>query len=418
MKDGKKIIRDPIYGDIKLEGVTLQLLETPEIQRLQNISQLGLANLVFPGAHHTRFEHSLGTLHMASTAAEALNLDEYKKDLITCAAFLHDLGHGPFSHTLESILRETLHVDHVDMTEKLILGNYSIFEKEEKQYITKKEVFQVLEENQIDKTKVVEIIRGIHNDHKYLTELLNSAIDVDQLDYIMRDAYYTGVAYGMVDVERFLLTLKKHKNNLYVERKGIGVIENILMARALMYSSVYFHKTVRIAELMLSKAIELTEEKNPFDFFKMTDGELINYLKHKGKFQEEIATSLKYRMLFKQAYMGSPFSLSEEQKEIIKRLNDKQSKREKEKEIEEKLNIPHGHVIIDIPYDELHESEPRIDQTNIQIKENGQKISLDKITPIPSAIRSRSIPDWMIMVITDEEHRDIVSKNAEKIIFG
>ena len=113
MKNEKKIIRDSIHGNIKINGLFVDLLSSPEIQRLSNIKQLGLAHLVFPGAHHTRLEHSLGVFHMASLITDALNLDEEDKILIKCAGLLHDIGHGPFSHTLESILRESLNVDHV-----------------------------------------------------------------------------------------------------------------------------------------------------------------------------------------------------------------------------------------------------------------------------------------------------------------
>ena len=110
MTTGGKTIRDPIHGDIKLDGLFLDLIEAPEIQRLYNIKQLGFAHLVFPGAHHTRLEHSLGAYYMASQAAEKLNLDKDEKETVACAAILHDIGHGPFSHTLESILRDALNL--------------------------------------------------------------------------------------------------------------------------------------------------------------------------------------------------------------------------------------------------------------------------------------------------------------------
>ena len=128
-----KIIRDSIHGNIRFEGISLDLLDTPELQRLSSIKQLGLAHLVFPGAHHTRLEHSLGAFHMACLIADTLELPEDEKQLVTCAALLHDIGHGPFSHTLESILRTSLNVDHVDLTQKLISGEYNIFQEDEKQ---------------------------------------------------------------------------------------------------------------------------------------------------------------------------------------------------------------------------------------------------------------------------------------------
>jgi len=417
MTNGRKIIRDSIHGDIALEGIFPDLLETPEIQRLYNIKQLGLAHLVFPGAHHTRLEHSLGTYYMASQAAELLGLEKDESKIITCAALLHDIGHGPFSHTLESILKNALDVDHVDLTEKLILGEYDIFNSDEKEFVATPDVNEVLNKNDINLKELIAIIRGETHRKPYLSQLLNSAIDVDQLDYLVRDAYYTGVSYGMIDTERFLQTLVVHKNNLGVKRKGVGVVENILMARGLMYSSVYFHKTVRIAELMLSKAIEMLPETEPFEFFKMTDSELIENLKQMGPFQHEIATCLKYRKLFKQAYVLSSSNLDGQGIEIFKRLEDAKLRREKEQELEGALNIPTGHIIIDVPYQELHRAEPRINQTNITIVEENDAKVLDEFTPIAEAIRSRIVPDWAVMIITDEKFREIVSKKAEKILY-
>jgi HD superfamily phosphohydrolase len=246
---------------------------------------------------------------------------------------------------------------------------------------------------------------------------LNSAIDVDQLDYIIRDAYYTGVAYGMIDIERFLQTLILHNNSLAVKKKGVGVVENILMARTLMYSSVYFHKTVRIAELMLSKAIELLKGADPFEFFKLTDDELINDLKNRGDFQREIAIRLKYRKLFKQAYTIPKSKMTKNEFKLTSKLNNIQARRKKEEEFEEILGIPKGHIIIDVPYIELHQSEPRIDQTEIGILDGNEIKKLDDYTPVGGAVKSRNIPDWTVMIVTDEKHRDLIASKAKEILF-
>lgn len=418
MDDVIKTIRDPIHGDIEFKGLFLDLLEAPELQRLHNIKQLGFANLVFPGGHHTRLEHSFGAYYMAQQAAEHLNLESDEKELISCAAILHDIGHGPFSHTLESILRNTLNVDHVDLTEKLILGEHAIFDHLEKDFIDNLTVFDVLNKHGIDHKEVADIVRGSDNSRKYLSQLLDSAIDVDQLDYLIRDAYYTGVAYGMIDYNRFIQTLTIFNGNLAVAKKGVGVVENILMARTLMYSSVYFHKTVRIAELMLSKAIELVENADPFELFKLTDGEMINELKQMGDLQREIATRLKYRKLYKKAYSTGITDLDESQIKFVKQLDSADFRRQKEIEFEQKLGIPSGKIIIDVPQTELHLSEPRIDQTNIQIVDGSNVHKFDEYTPVGGAVRSRAIPDWLVMIITDERYREIVSKNAEKILFN
>jgi len=419
MVEEKKIIRDSIHGNIKIEKLFIELLQTPELQRLYNIKQLGLAHLVFPGAHHSRLEHSLGTYHLSQRAADSLNLEEKEKEIISCAALLHDIGHGPFSHTLENLLRDSLNVDHVDLTEKLIFGEYEIFEDNEKDIINTPTVKDILKNYGINKKRLADIIKGKTNVKPYLSQLIDSTIDVDQLDYLIRDAYYTGVSYGIIDIERFLQTLIISNNELKINRKGVSVVENILMARTLMYSSIYFHKTVRIAELMLSKAIELINDVKPIDYYKKTDSELINFLKDKGEFQRKISTCLKYRKLFKQAYSANHTDLNKEKIAIVKKMNDMHYKREKEIEIENNLKIKEGHVIIDVPYKELHLSEPRINLADIKIIDNNKtEKKLDDYTPIPNAIISRPIPDWMIMIITDEKNRKTVAEKAEKIIFN
>jgi len=418
MVETHKIVRDPIHGDIKITGCLVDLLETPEVQRLHNIKQLGFAHLVFPGAHHTRFEHSLGSSMIASQIADILALKETDKTLLTCAAQLHDIGHGPFSHTLESILLQRFGVDHVDLTEKLILGGYSVFEGKERQFITAPSVHEILEKHEVNKKEIATIIRGKPSKKQYLGQLLNSTIDVDQLDYLMRDAYYTGVAYGMIDLQRLLRTMMIYKGNLAMMRKGVSVVENILMARALMYSSVYFHKTVRIPELMLSKALEEIPDAEPFEFFRMTDAEIMVSLKTMGRFQQEIITRLKYRDLFKQAYAVSLFDLDKEDLKIVQQFEDVSHRRHKEQELEDIFNIPKGHVIIDIPRLELLRAEPRINNTDIQVIDRDHVKSLDDFTPIAKAIRSRIAPDWVLMIISDEKYRKNIGRKIQRILFS
>jgi HD superfamily phosphohydrolase len=169
---------------------------------------------------------------------------------------------------------------------------------------------------------------------------------------------------------------------------------------------------------MLSKSIEMMPDVKPFDFFKMTDAELVNDLKNKGSYQNEIITYLKYRILFKQAFILTHPNLDEQKKEIIKDFENVNIRKEKEQEIEDTLNIPHGHVIIDAPYTELHQTEPRIDKTDIKIIDKNEQKSIDEFTPVAGAVRSRLIPDWIIMIVTDEKYRDVLSKKAEKILFS
>jgi HD superfamily phosphohydrolase len=149
----------------------------------------------------------------------------------------------------------------------------------------------------------------------------------------------------------------------------------------------------------------------------MTDGELIQALKKMGSFQHEIATRLKYRNLFKQAYSVSSSDLTEENADLAKKLESIYFRKNKERELEDMFHIPMGHVIIDAPSQELHRAEPRIDKTNIQVVEKNRARTVDYFTPVARAVKSRAVPDWSIMIITDDKYRDLIATKAEKILF-
>ncbi|MEM2899257.1 MAG: HD domain-containing protein, partial [Thermoplasmata archaeon] len=255
-----KTIHDPIHGSIKMEGSLLDLLETPEVQKLHGIHQLGLAYLVFPGAHHTRLEHSLGVCHFAKRMAEELNLSKEEKLTVQAAGLLHDLGHGPYSHTLEHVLHMKLGIDHMELTKDIITGKHdSIKDFNDGRY----RIHEILEKAGLDPKKVASLVTGEDNENnfelfskestekRYLAQIIHSPIDADQIDYLLRDSHYTGVAAGTIDNHRLLQTLALHNGELVITKGGINALEGMLVARALMYSTVYFHKTVRIAEGML-----------------------------------------------------------------------------------------------------------------------------------------------------------------------
>ncbi len=412
-----KTVRDPVHGDIHIDDHINSLIAAPEIQRLYNIKQLGFAHLVFPGAHHTRLEHCLGAYHIADRIATTLHLPKQEHDIITIAALLHDIGHGPFSHTLETNLRQKFNVDHVDLTEQLILGDYAVLDAEEQPFIESKTVHELLTERDAPLKEIVNCIRGKESTPPYLQQLLHSTIDVDQLDFLIRDSYYTGVAYGLIDLNRLIQTLSIHNEQITIKRKGVSAIENILMARGLMYTSVYFHKTVRIAELMLSRAIETIDQTHPFRFFTMTDGELLNALLNIGSYQKEIAIRLKYRRLYKQAFALADDDLTEEQHHLLHTLEDPQKRHEKEQEFEDTFSIPPGRIIIDLPVTELHQAEPRIHRTDIEVLTNNQLKPFHTFTPIAHALQSRHTPDWTVMIITDEPFRDRVAEKGPALLF-
>lgn len=276
----EKTIHDPIHGSMRLSGLVLDLVDTPEVQRLRRIKQLGLANLVFPGANHTRFEHVLGTAHLAERLGHELELSQEEMNLLIAAAVLHDVGHAPYSHTLEYLMTDYLEKGHMELTGDVLRGEATTCTPEEVgvlEDLGAPRITDVLSSHEIDPDETARLLLGEHEE-ECLGQIIHSDIDVDQMDYLLRDAHFTGVALGRIDTDRLMRTLGVTEDKLVIERKGVEAVEGLLTARALMYSSVYFHHTTRIAELMLANAVDhALSEDTPItkqNFYRMSDEEL------------------------------------------------------------------------------------------------------------------------------------------------
>ena len=431
-----KIIHDTVHGSIKLQGLFLELLETPEIQRLHGIHQLGLAYLVFPGANHTRLEHSIGACFVAGRLADALGLDDEEKKLVMAAAMLHDIGHSPYSHTLEMAVHGDMHVDHMEITRDIILGERRILSQE---YADQDRYFipDLLEKYSLRPKDVASLVIGsladnespriedypahkdqiFFNEKRYLAQMIHGSIDADQIDYLLRDSHYTGVAHGTIDTDRLIQTVEIFNNDLVVHKRGVPAVEGMLVARALMYTSVYFHKTVRIAELMLARAVELLNEPLG-DIHEMIDSELMARMKEKGGFQKDIALMLKYRRLFKRVFTIFKGKASEEEMEVIRNLREPKNRRRAEMDICTRAGIPDGYVIIDVPEKELKITEPRIRATNVKILDNNKLSPLSRFSPLAKALELREVYDWDIMVSATPQYMGKVEKVAKKVMFS
>ncbi len=238
-KKKDKIINDPIYGFVTLEnGIITDLIDHPFFQRLRKIAQLGLSYLVYPGAHHTRFHHAIGCLHLMNKAITQLKnkghlITHKEAEALKIAILLHDIGHGPFSHALEHSIASEISHEHLS----------SIF-------------MQNL--NAQFEGKLSLAIEIFNNKHpkKFLHQLVSSQLDMDRLDYLKRDSFFSGVTEGNIGTERIINMLNIVDDNLVVEEKGIYSIEKFLIARRLMYWQVYLHKTVVSAENMLIKVLK------------------------------------------------------------------------------------------------------------------------------------------------------------------
>src|SRR5688572_17401376 len=379
-----KTITDTIHGTIRLEPLTLDLLETVELQRLNSIRQLGLTYLVFPGANHSRVEHCLGVGHVASEMAKPLGLSEEERKLVHAAGLLHDVGHGPFSHTLEHVLSRELAVDHMHLTQRIITGQDDNVSAEDRDAFPEvPRIPEVLAKHDVGPERVAALIRGATEkeatrnvpktgeEPRYLAQIIHSPMDADQIDYLMRDAHYTGASHGMIDFPRLLQTLRTFRGELALDRKGLPALEGMLVARGLMYSSVYFHKTVRIAEQMIARAVERSGAAIG-EIQRMVDHELLSWLEEQDSFQKEIALRLKYRKLYKRAVSYGRDEIPESARETLASLKDPGERRQIEDRIAGRAGLDSGRVIVDLPLPELLVSEPRIAQTEVTILDGGE----------------------------------------------
>jgi HD superfamily phosphohydrolase len=239
----KKIINDPVYGFISIPTeLIFDLIEHPYFQRLRYIKQLGMTHLVYPGALHTRFHHAIGAMYLMDTAIETLrnkghNISEEEEEAVTIAILLHDIGHGPFSHALERTIIEG--IDHEDISSMLMSKLNQQFDGR--------------------LTMAISIFNNTFP-RKFLHQLVSSQLDMDRLDYLNRDSFFTGVSEGVISSERIIKMLNVKDDHIVVDAKGIYSIEKFLIARRLMYWQVYLHKTVIAGEELLVKIFKRCRE--------------------------------------------------------------------------------------------------------------------------------------------------------------
>jgi len=318
-------------------------------------------------------------------------------------------------------------MEHMDITKGIITGEYDIIGEEKRRIIgEQRRIVDVLEKHGLKPENVAELVK--ENRHlfdwerisytkgkSYLSQIINGPFDADQIDYLLRDSYYTGVAHGTIDFDRLLNTILLSNGQLCIHRKGLPAIEGLLVARALMYSSVYFHKTVRIAETMLARAVE---NSNCQGIEKFVDGELLEYLLSLNGHTREVVLSIRYRKLFKKVYARNARELSESQKEVLYEISkDWHKRREAEERIARMAGARPGDVIIDIPIPELLLSEPRIDKTEVMVVSEQGTAPLSKLSPLAEALRIRNVVDWVVMVSCNPKNIGDVEKVVERGLF-
>lgn len=262
-KNKLKIFNDPIYGFITIPNeLIFDLIEHPYFQRLRRISQMGLSYLVYPGAHHTRFHHALGCMHLMKNAINVLRfkkieISKQEEDGLLIAILLHDIGHGPFSHAME----------------------HSIVNGISHEYISLKFMEALNTEFSGALSLAIEIFKGDYH-RKFMNQLISGQLDMDRLDYLKRDSFYTGVSEGNINAQRIITMLNVVEDKLVVEEKGIYSIEKFLVARRLMYWQVYLHKTSLAAEQLLIRILKRAKELHHSSYKLHANKALLYFLDH------------------------------------------------------------------------------------------------------------------------------------------
>jgi HD superfamily phosphohydrolase len=405
-------IKDPIYGYLRLTETEKKILDTRPVQRLRRIRQLSGAEYVYPAATHTRFEHVLGATYLAGVVAENLpaKLDESEKKALKVAALLHDVGHAPFSHLFEPLLQKYVGKTHEDMSTSIILNS---------------ELSGVLQQEGLDPNLVSRLSVGRFSDPKraYLDQIIRSSVDVDKMDFVLRDSYHTGAGYGGVDIFRLIYTMDVLNGNLAVDVTALSTLESFILARLESFRTIYFHKTSRAAQIMLLKALENAKDDlgiaqlGSVDEYLALDDDVVWAILRRNAKSRTIVEDLNRRKLLKCAYEKTFFVKDE----FLSSLFTKDTVRMKmEEDIANKAKVAVGDVSIDlpslpsVPYHSAAELEPM----NIPVFYRGpkgeklpQKISdVSKIVDVLMAYMN------IIRVYTIEQHRDEVQRAAVSVL--
>jgi len=295
-------IIDPIHDFVRVYDNELKIIDTPIFQRLRRIRQLSGAHLIYPGAQHTRFEHSLGVMHIASMAGQALaekgvvSFDDIQN--LRLAGLLHDIGHGPFSHLFEEIFEEKRKISHEDLGRDIIL---------------KTEIGDIISKNGFDKKLITKLAFG-DSKLQFMNEIISGVLSADMMDYLLRDGYFTGAEHAKIDHHRLTHSLDVYKNKLALDKSSLVNFETMMISRYQMFKAVYFHKTVRAGEVMLLEAMDLAEGElglssmNLDEYLQLSDdvilAKLLNLPEHNSKLKasKKIATDYLNRNLFKSVF--------------------------------------------------------------------------------------------------------------------
>ena len=405
-------IKDPIHGYVRISETERSIIDTRPVQRLRRIRQLAGSEFVYPAANHTRFEHVIGAMHLAGALAQALPIDvpERQQEQLRLAALLHDIGHGPFSHVFEPLLAKYLGKNHEDFVPWLV---------------NETEIAQRLESADLNPKILGRLAIGKLSDGKqpFLDQIISSGVDVDKMDYVVRDSFHTGAGYGSVDVHRLLYTMDIVENKLSVDGAAVATLESFLLARFESFRTIYFHKASRAVQIMIVKALEAARDElrlldfdSPEDFLKLDDYKVWTELKECKK-SRNIMKDLETRRLLKCAYEHTIFSPEEKVSDMI---SNERVRNETEKEIARKAKITGEDVIIDaptlpsVPYHNTADLQP-MDIPVFKHSPRGKK----ELVPLSEASRIVGVLQTfmnIVRVYTKDPYRSRVEIAARQIL--
>jgi HD superfamily phosphohydrolase len=380
-------VKDSVHDHIEVTGVARELLDTPPVQRLRRINQLGTVVLVYPSANHTRFEHSLGVYHLADRALSQLGIEGQQAERVRAATLLHDIGHGPYSHNVEELLYRKTGKYHDEVHE--LLGNGA--------------VARVLTEHGLNPDRIADLVAG----EGELGQLVSGELDVDRMDYLVRDAHHTGVPYGTIDHQRLIRELCFVDGTLVLDEGNVQTAESLLLARALMNPTVYQHHVARIAKGMLRRATERLLDVGDTDadaVRRMDDYAFVAKLRGCEQ-TAEYARRLDERNLYKRAVWAEFDAVPER---IVEADHDEI--RDLEREIAAAASTGPDDVIVDVP------ARPSMTESTSQVLVNGEIRELSEQSTLVGALRAAQHDRWRLGVYAPSDRSERVGNTAVRVL--
>jgi HD superfamily phosphohydrolase len=413
-------INDPIHGFIGISDIEAKIINSQVYQRLRRIKQLSGGHFVYPTAEHTRFGHCIGVMYVAGMTGRKLlgqlGLgDEVLQD-VRIAGLLHDIGHGPFSHVFEESMLERRGWNHEDVTEWIILES---------------ELADILEDNGVSKKRIADLVRGRRKSKKdaVVSGIVAGQVDADKMDYLIRDSFYCGVNYGLIDIHRLINSLEFTRDyRMQFDIAARGALESFLVARYEMFLNVYYHKTVRSVEVMLVKLInaadsvlELTSFDTPEEFLELDDMSLVSRVRRIDPKESEDAAEasrmmglLDSRTLYKSAFEKV---LHTEDRFVSKVLTKPRVRESIQDEIASMAGVPAEDVIVDVPtLPSVPYNPHQLDPMEIGIFEviDGKRVS-HNLSEYSNIADMMKVYLDVIRVYTFEKHRAKVGRAAREV---